>query len=142
MDLARTRMSLDLQAIREILADPTGRRIELVRTAWREYDRLPMDADPDEAHEAHIAFHRSIWHASDNIFLSRLWPVTEAHLTIALARDQATRLDPRRSHDVHEQLVDAIVGGNLDEIRQSLEAHTLDSAAELVAMLQARGARH
>lgn len=29
--------------------------------------------------------------------LIRLWPVTEAHMTIALAQDQATLDDPRRA---------------------------------------------
>jgi DNA-binding GntR family transcriptional regulator len=137
LDIARTRVALDMLAVQDILSDPTGMRLEQVRAAWRAYDKLPFDADPVEAHEAHIAFHRSIWEASGNTLLIRLWPVTEAHLTIALASDQATRDDPRRAHEVHERLVDAILGGDLGQVHDALIKHTMDSAEELVAMLAA-----
>ncbi len=137
MDTARTRMALDTLAARDILSDPTGARLREVELAWREYDRLPIDADPVEAHEAHIAFHRRIWIASENSMLIRLWPVAEAQMTILLARDQAARDDPRRSHVVHEDLVEAIRSGDLDRIHKALEVHTLDSARDLVAMLEA-----
>jgi DNA-binding GntR family transcriptional regulator len=137
MDIARTRVALDMLAVEEILADQTGRRLERVRAAWNELDRLPLDAEPVEAQEAHGAFHRSIWAASENTLLMRLQPVTEAHITIVLALDQATRHDPRRAHDVHKQLAEAIFSSDLDQVRKALTVHTIDSAEELVAMLTA-----
>ena len=137
IDIARTRVALDMLAAEAILADASGRRLELVREAWDDYNRLPIDADPVTSHEAHIAFHRRIWEVSENSLLIRLWPVTEAHLTIALARDQTTRDDPRRAHDVHEAVVDALIAGDLDQVRVALIAHTIDSAEELVTMLAA-----
>jgi len=90
-------------AVEEILSDPTDHRLERVRAAWNELDRLPLYADPVEAQEAHAAFHRSIWAASENTLLIRLQPVTEAHITIVLAQDQAIRGNPSRAHDVHKQ---------------------------------------
>jgi DNA-binding GntR family transcriptional regulator len=137
MDIARTRVALDMLAVEEILADPTGRRLERVRAAWNELDQLPLDADPVEAQEAHGAFHRSIWAASENTLLIRLQPVTEAHITIVLALDQATRDNPRRAHDVHKRLAEAIFSRDLDQVRRALIAHTIDSAQELVTMLTA-----
>jgi DNA-binding GntR family transcriptional regulator len=124
-------------AAEEILADSSGRRLDLVRQAWTEYDRLPLDAGPIEAHDAHVRFHRQLWVASENVMLLRLWPVTEAHLTILLAHDQVTRDDPRRAHDVHERMVTAILGGDLTEIRAAVVAHTVDSAQEIAALLTA-----
>ena len=135
IDIAHTRIALDMLAAEAILADGTGQRLQIVRDAWDDYNRLPIDADPVTAHESHITFHRRIWEASENSLLIRLWPVTEAHLTIALAQDQATRHDPRRAHDVHERIVDALVGGDLDQVRAALVVHTIDSAEELVRML-------
>jgi DNA-binding GntR family transcriptional regulator len=135
MDIARTRVALDMLAIKDVLADSSGRRLERVVAAWRAYDQLPFDADPLEAHEAHLAFHRGVWNASENTLLIRLWPVTEAHITIALAYDQATRDDPRRAHDVHEAIVDAVVSGDLEQVHRALVVHTIDSAETLVAML-------
>jgi DNA-binding GntR family transcriptional regulator len=137
MDIARTRVALDMLAVEGILDDPSGRRLARVQAAWDEFERLPSDADPFEAHEAHVAFHRAIWLASENTLLVRMWPVTEAHITIALARDQAARSDLRRAHDVHKMLVDAIVSRDLDQVHQALIVHTMDSAQQLIEMLQA-----
>ena len=135
IDIARTRVALDMLAAEAILADASGQRLQIVRNAWDDYNRLPIDADPVTAHESHITFHRRIWGAPGKSLLIRLWPGTEAHLTIALAQDQATRHDPRRAHDVHERIVDALVGGDLDQVHAALDAHTIDSAEELVTML-------
>jgi DNA-binding GntR family transcriptional regulator len=131
-DTARTRLALDTLAIEDILADPTGRRLDLVLSAWKAYDRLPYDADPLEAHQAHVAFHRAIWEASENTMLIRLWPVTEAHITLIMATDQATRRDPRRAHDQHETLVKAIAARDQKRIHAALVSHTIDSAEELI----------
>jgi DNA-binding GntR family transcriptional regulator len=137
MDIARTRVALDMLAVEEILSDPTDSRLQRVRAAWDVLDRLPLDADPVEAQEAHAAFHRSIWAASENTLLIRLQPVTEAHTTIVLALDQATRDNPRRAHDEHKRLAEAIFSRDLDQVRRALIAHTIDSAEELVKMLTA-----
>jgi DNA-binding GntR family transcriptional regulator len=137
LDIARTRMALDMLAVEGILDDHSGQRLARVQAAWEEYEKLPFDADPFEAHETHIAFHRTIWEASENTLLIRLWPVTEAHITILLAQDQATRADPRRAHDVHKLMVDAIVSRDLEQVHQALIVHTMNSANELIAILQA-----
>ena len=137
LDIARTRMALDMLAVQDILADSTGERLAHVRAAWDTYEKLPFDADPVEAHEAHVDFHRRIWEASENTLLIKLWPVTEAHVTIFLAYDQAIRDDPRAAYILHKWLVDAIVGGNLDRVHDALVAHTMDGAEELASMLEA-----
>jgi DNA-binding GntR family transcriptional regulator len=133
-DIATTRVPLDLIAVRAIVEDPTGRRREAVREAWERYAAVGPDADPLDRHEAHVALHRDLWAASGNTMLIRLWPVTEALTTIALAQDQAARDDPGRAHRVHRDLVEAILGGDLERIEGELTRHTLDSAEELVAL--------
>jgi len=137
MDIARTRVALDMLAVEEILSDSTGRRLERVRLAWNKLDQVPLDADPIEAQEAHVAFHRSIWAASENTLFIRLQPVTEAHITIVLAHDQATRHNPRRAHHLHKRLAEAIFSRDLDQVHKAMTLHTIDSAKELVAMLTA-----
>jgi hypothetical protein len=74
-----------------------GRRRELVQDAWDEFEPLAFHPDPLVQHEAHIAFHHRSWVASQNRMLLRLWPVTEALITIVLAQDQSARADPARS---------------------------------------------
>lgn len=137
LDVARTRMALDMLAAQEILADPSGGRLEMVEAVWAEYVRHPDDADPVEQHEAHVAFHRGLWEASENTLLVRLWPAMEAQITILLASDQATRSDPERARYVHGAIVEALRAGEMDGVRDALERHTLDSAVELVRLMDA-----
>ncbi|GAA2145445.1 hypothetical protein GCM10009825_38130 [Arthrobacter humicola] len=67
--------------------------------------------------------------------LLRLWPVTEAHLTIALAQDKATRADPVRTHEVHAQLVATLRTDDMAAMEAAFTTHTMDSAEELIALL-------
>jgi DNA-binding GntR family transcriptional regulator len=133
-DIAHTRVPLDLIAVKAILEDTTGRRRQRVRHAWDEFERVAFDPDPLVQHEAHIAFHRGLWVASENSMLLRLWPVTEALTTIVLAQDQATHADPRRAHALHRDLVEAILSGDLTRIEEQLSHHTVESAEELLRL--------
>jgi DNA-binding GntR family transcriptional regulator len=133
-DIARTRVPLDLIAVTAILEDTSGRRLRMVHEAWDRYAAVGPDADPLAQHEAHVALHKGLWVASENSMLLRLWPVTEALTTIALAQDQARRADPVRAHRVHRELVDALDGRDLEAIEEHLRRHTLQSAEELLAL--------
>ena len=136
LDLARTRVPLDLIAIDAILSDDTGERLNLVRAAWTQYDQHAGHNDPLVQHQAHIAFHRGLWEASQNTALLRLWPTIEAVTTIALAQDQAARRDPARANTLHHQLVTAILSRNRANIQHELTQHTLSSAEELLTLDQ------
>jgi DNA-binding GntR family transcriptional regulator len=138
MDLANTRMALDMLAVAAILEDSSGRRMAMVEDSWAEYSKVEMDPDPVIRHESHVAFHRSLWAASENALLLRLWPVTEAHLTIILAQDQAARADPVRAHQVHEKLVEAIRSKDPEVIRKAFTEHTMRSAVELIPLLDTK----
>ncbi len=133
-DIARTRVPLDLIAIREILDDTTGHRLQIVHDVWDRFRNLTFDPDPLVQHEAHVSFHHGLWVASQNTMLLRLWPITEALTTIVLAQDQATHADPQRAHDLHQGLVRAILDGDLARIEDQLSRHTLDSVEELLSV--------
>lgn len=135
LHIADVRMALDMQAVTCILADTTGQRMNAVMGCWEQYERSAFDPDALVQHESHIAFHRGLWAASGNTMLMKLWPVVEAHITIALAQDQATRHDPQRAHAVHLALIDAMRGRDSEAIYAAFSAHTLDSARELVAIM-------
>ncbi len=133
-DLARTRVSLDLLAAQGILADPTAGRLAAVRRAWATFESTAFDEDPVARHEGHLAFHRAIWSAAENVVLDQLWPVISAHMTIALAQDQAVRHDPGRSHRLHRGLVDALESADVARIEQTFREHTITSVDELIAL--------
>lgn len=134
-DIARVRMSLDLQATTDILSDASGRRVQAVVEAW---ERCVSDlASPDllVQHDAHMRLHHSIWLATGNSFLIRLWPATQAHMTLALVRDQAAQQDPHRNIAGHQAIIEALQSRNIDAVRRALEIHTLDSARELAQIM-------
>ena len=107
--------------------------------AWHAYEATVDDPDPVARHDAHLAFHRAIWSASDNVLLDQLWPVIEAHMTIALAEDQRARPNPERSRRIHAALVDSIVARDPDRIEAALQAHTVATAEELIALCHQAG---
>lgn len=136
LDIANTRQALDMLAVDGLLEDSTGGRMDMVRQAWADFERVEDDPDPLIRHEAHIDFHRRIWAASENTLLLRLWPVIEAHITIALAQDQAVRSDPQRAKVVHHHLVDSLLSGNRDAIEEAFRVHTIGSARELIELIE------
>lgn len=137
-DLARTRVALDALAAGAILADGTGRRLRTVQRAWSAFEATAFDADPVVRHDGHLAFHRAIWAAAENVVLDQLWPVISAHMTIALAQDQAARHDPGRSHRLHRDLVDALQSGDEARVAATFRDHTITSADELIALRSER----
>ncbi|MGI3779285.1 MAG: GntR family transcriptional regulator [Janthinobacterium lividum] len=141
--LARTRTALDLLAAQSILADVTGHQLDAVRQAWSTFEGTALDDDPVVRHEGHLAFHRAIWSASENVVLDQLWPVIQAHMTIALAQDQAVRHDPERSHRLHRDLVEALESGDGARVETTFRQHTITSADELIALrVPSAGSEH
>ncbi|AII03294.1 hypothetical protein [Rhodococcus opacus] len=63
--------------------------------------------------------------ASENYLLMRLWPVTEAHIAIALLHDQYTRAEPARAHAMHAALIEAFETRDLEQIRAAFTVHTI-----------------
>jgi DNA-binding GntR family transcriptional regulator len=134
-DIAKTRVALDMLALTAVVEDTTGKRTRQVMAGWEELQRHRDENSPVLQHEAHLSFHRCIWEASENYLLLKLWPVTEAQITVALAEDQLARENQPRAFDVHEKLIQAILTGDLDRIHQALVEQTIDSAEELIAIL-------
>ncbi|RBP65729.1 GntR family transcriptional regulator [Brevibacterium sanguinis] len=142
LEIARVRVALDTEAINEILADDTGRRMAVLERSWEEFESVGDGSEPLALHEAHIRFHRGVWEAAENYLLMRIWPVVEAQMTIVLAYDQFTRRDIRRAHAVHEALMEAIRSRDTDRIQDALRAHTVDSAEELARLVSAGAPGH
>jgi DNA-binding GntR family transcriptional regulator len=140
IDIAEARVALDMEAVKEVLADPSGSRMAVLMQGWKQYERLAFDPDPVVQHDAHLALHRTIWAAADNFLLLKLWPVVEAHLTIVLAQYQMTQPDPSRTYTIHAQLISAIQTHDMDTIRAAFVAHTIDAAHVLADVLTAQSA--
>ena len=134
-DIAIGRIALDMLAVDEVLADKSGTKFAAIERGWRRYEEALYDADPVVQHDSHLEFHRCIWEASGNFLLEKLWPVTAAQLTIALAEDERRRADPEREYRVHLTLMDALRTRDRERIFEAVSAHTLRSADEVVQMI-------
>lgn len=141
LDIARVRMALDLQAATDILSDASGRRVEAVVAAWESCAAGLTSLDPLIQHDAHLELHRRIWIAAENSFLIRLWPATQAHITIALARDQYAQSDQHRNFAGHQAIIEAFQSRDIEAVRRALEIHTLVSARQL-AQIMSRDSAH
>ncbi|KHL05358.1 FCD domain-containing protein, partial [Sinomonas humi] len=75
----------------------------------------------------------------ENQVLLRLWPVIEAHITVALAQDQAIRSDPARVIQQHHALIEALHSRDRSAIEKAFWQHTIGSAEELIAIMDERG---
>ncbi|WP_149823677.1 GntR family transcriptional regulator [Streptomyces tailanensis] len=137
-DVAEVRVALEKLAARAVADDPDGTRREKLRHSWDEYQAAYAAKDPDRLHQAHINLHWTIWSASGNGMLERMWPTVEAQINIAISVDESTRSDPDRALHVHERLIDAILGGDPATIEAEVERHTMASADELLGMLAER----
>ena len=136
-DMASVRVALETLAAKAIAADPDGSR-EIVKQAWQAYRAAHDTQNPQRLHEAHIDLHRSIWSASGNALLKRIWSIMEAQINAAISVDEDARADPERALHVHERLIDAIFGGDPSAIEAEVESHTRSSADELIKMIAER----
>lgn len=137
-DVAEVRVALEKLAARALANDPDGSRKETLRRSWEEYQAAHAAQDSDRLHQAHVNLHWTVWTASENTMLERLWPTVEAQINIAITVDESTRSDPDRALHVHERLIEAILDGDPDTIDAEVERHTMASAGELIEMLAER----
>jgi DNA-binding GntR family transcriptional regulator len=138
IDTADVRVALETLAARALADDPDGTRRAKLEAAWQEYRAAHGAQDAVRLHQAHIALHRTIWDASDNTMLKRIWPTVEAQINFAITVDESTRSDPDRALHVHERLIDAILGGDSETIEAEVEHHTRSSADELIELIAER----
>ncbi|KUO16513.1 GntR family transcriptional regulator [Streptomyces dysideae] len=135
-DTAAVRVALETLAARALADDdPDGTRRAKLKAAWQEYRTAHSAQDAARLHQAHVALHRTIWGASDNAMLKRIWPTVEAQINLAITVDESTRSDPDRALRVHERLIDAILDGDPRLIEAEVERHTRASADELIEMI-------
>lgn len=137
-DIADVRVALETLAAKAIAGDSDGARRAQLQRAWDDYQYAHDRGNQALLHQAHTELHRTIWMASDNSLLQRLWPTMEAHFDLAMELDESMREDPERALHLHRGIVEAILDGSAERIETEVERHTRHSADELVEMMDAR----
>lgn len=137
-DIAVVRVPLEVIAAKAIAADKDGAAREALRQAWAEYDQAAASGDPSRENDAHLALHETIWMASGNVMLARIWPIISASVNLALSTDHAIRHDEERNRRMHAELVDAILDNRTRHITSAVREHIQVSAGELLELLKER----
>lgn len=136
--VADVRVSLESLASSYVQEDTTGNALAVIKQALAEHSAAIDRGDDVQAHETHIAFHKSILEASGNSILLRLWPMLETHIRMAMAVDQAARHDLERDRELHADLVEKIENGISEDVLRAFRDHLRGSADELADVLRTK----
>lgn len=136
LDVAQVRVSLETLAALHVAKAPEGEGMARLRAALEVHLDAIEAGDPVATDLTHLELHRTLWEASENQMLMRIWPLVESQIRMAMSLDQATRDDPERDAELHRRLVAVIEGGDEDEIVTEVRNHIARSADEVVKLIE------
>jgi DNA-binding GntR family transcriptional regulator len=137
-DVAAVRVSLETLAALRLARDPDGPGMVRLREVLQVHLDAIHAGDPLATDLTHLELHRTLWEASDNQMLVRIWPLVESRVRMAMTFDQAARLDLRRDAELHRRLVAVIESGDEAEIAAEVHRHIADSADEVARLVEER----
>lgn len=140
-DIAVVRAALETIAAKAIATDKDDAAREKLRQVWITYDEAAASGDTVRENEAHMELHRTVWLASHNSMLERIWPIVSASVNLALSTDIAARQDTDRNRRMHRELVEAILYNRRRRIVSAVREHIQISADELLGLMRERQAR-
>ena len=140
-DIAVVRAALETIAAKAIATDKDDSVRERLRQVWITYDEAAASGDTVRENEAHMELHRTVWMATHNSMLERIWPIVSASVNLALSTDIAARQDTERNRGMHRELVEAILHNRQRRIVSAVREHIQISADELLGLLRETQAR-
>ena len=140
-DIAVVRAALETIAAKAIATDKDDAAREKLRQIWITCDEAAASGDTVRENEAHMELHRTVWMASHNSMLERIWPIVSASVNLALSTDIAARQDTERNRGMHRELVEAILHNRQRRIVSAVREHIQISADELLGLLRETQAR-
>lgn len=136
LDVAEVRVSLETLAALHLAEHPDGEGMAKLRAALETHLDAIETGDLVQVDLTHLDLHRTLWEASDNQMLMRIWPLVESQIRMAMSLDQATRSDLARDAELHRRLVDVIAGGDKAAITTEVREHIARSADEVVRLIE------
>jgi DNA-binding GntR family transcriptional regulator len=141
LDVAEVRVSLETQAALRLARAKDGQGMAALRAALAVHLEAVRSGDKVTTHLTHLDFHRTLWEASGNTLLTRIWPLCALQIQAAMGYDQVTIDDPERDAALHVRLVEVIEAGDEDEIREEVRQHIANSADRVIELSTRRPAR-
>lgn len=136
LDVADVRVSLETMAALHVAKNPSGEGMASLRATLQVHLDAIEAGDPVASDLTHLELHRTLWEASENQMLMRIWPLVESQIRMAMTLDQATRHDPERDAELHRRLVAVIESGDEDAIAEEVRLHIASSADEIVKLME------
>ncbi|MDT2006634.1 GntR family transcriptional regulator [Rhodococcus opacus] len=90
-------------------------------------NQATADGDASAQIESHLSFHGYFYEHCANNLLTNLWRTWESKLRLFFVADHSAFIDPQDVSGVHEELVEIIRRGDIDEIRTALRHHIHES---------------
>ncbi|MEV0287686.1 GntR family transcriptional regulator [Kribbella sp. NPDC050820] len=137
LDVAQVRVSLETLAALHLSEHPDGDGMRKLRAALKTHLDAIEEGDLVQVDMTHLDLHRTLWEASENQMLMRIWPLVESQIRMAMSLDQATRSDLARDAELHRRLVDVIASGDKAAITAEVRDHIANSADEIVRLIEA-----
>ena len=139
LDVAEIRVSLETLAALRVAREPEGTAMAALRRALRRHLDALQAEDPVTASRTHLDLHRTLWEASGNRMLTKIWPLVESQIVMAMSLDQATFRAPARDAELHQRLIDVIASGDESAIIAEVRDHIGQSADHVVQLIGSAG---
>jgi DNA-binding GntR family transcriptional regulator len=136
LDVAEVRVSLETLAALQLAKHPDGNGMTRLRQALQTHLDAIDSGDLVKVDLTHLELHRTLWEGAENQMLTRIWPLVESQIRMAMSLDQATRSDPARDAELHVRLVDVIASGDEEQIAAEVREHIAISAREVVKLIE------
>jgi DNA-binding GntR family transcriptional regulator len=136
LDVAEVRVSLETLAALRLAKHPDGDGMTRLRQALQNHLDAIDSGDLVKVDLTHLELHRILWEGADNQMLTRIWPLVESQIRMAMSLDQATRSDPARDAHLHIRLVVVIASGDEEGIVAEVREHIARSADEVVKLIE------
>lgn len=140
IEVADIRVPLETMAALQLSHDVDGEAMKRLRAALQDHLDTNAAGDVVASDITHLGLHRTLWLASGNRMMMRIWPLVESQIRMAMSLDRATRHDPARDAELHIRLIEVIERGNEQEIVDEVRGHIAQSADEIVRLMDAREA--
>ena len=97
--------------------------------------------DPVTASRTHLDLHRTLLEASGNQMVTRIWPLVESQIFMAMNLDQAAFHSPTRDAELHQRLIDVIASGDESAIIAEVRDLIGRSAEQVVHLIGSAGTK-
>ena len=138
LDVAEVRVPLETVAALRLAKDASGQGMRRLRLALDRHMEALASADVLLSSGTHLDLHRTLWEASGNEMLMKLWPLVETQIRMAMNLDQATLHAPERDAELHQRLVDVIASGDEAAIVAEVRDHIAGSADMVASLITPR----